>query len=248
MSDQYDPSNLVNLLRTLQAEETSLIFQLVADRLAHDTGSILHALAGTASLLEENPAGDQRLLVVGVRRESQRLERAIVRLLEFLRGLDAAPTRFHPADVLASLVQATQPYLHAQGVQLTLGRLGRRAVLVGRPELFMELVWKFLSECTAWADSTDARPRPEVRICWTDTAGGGHLRFHTRKVRIPDEFRMLIAKSPRCRDILLQSFPTPWLIMAALIDRFQGRLRLLRRPPADWTVTLIFKGAPPHDE
>ncbi|HOT02269.1 MAG TPA: hypothetical protein PLY66_14805, partial [Acidobacteriota bacterium] len=135
MSDQYDPSNLVNLLRTLQAEETSLIFQLVADRLAHDTGSILHALAGTASLLEENPAGDQRLLVVGVRRESQRLERAIVRLLEFLRGLDAAPTRFHPADVLASLVQATQPYLHAQGVQLTLGRLGRRAVLVGRPEL-----------------------------------------------------------------------------------------------------------------
>lgn len=248
MADERDPSNFVNLLRTLQAEETNLIFQLVADRLAHDTGSILHALAGTASLLEENPAGDQRSLVVDLRRESQRLERAIMQLLEFLRGLDAAPARFHPAEVLASLAQATQPYLREQGVRLILGRLGRRAVLAGRPELFMELVWKFLSECTAWADPTAAQPLPEIRMSWNDTAGGGSLRFHTRGVRIPDEFQMLTAKSPRCRDVLLQSFPTPWLIMATLIDRFQGRLRLLRRPPAGWTVTLTFKGAPPRDE
>lgn len=248
MPDQRDPSNLVNLLRTLQTEETNLIFQLVADRLAHDTGSILHALAGTASLLEENPAGDQRALVVGVRRESQRLEHAIVRLLEFLRGLDATPARFHPAEALTSLAQVTQPYLYEQGVRLTLGRLGRRAVLAGRPELFKELVWKFLSECTAWTEPTVARPLPEIRMSWNDTAGGGSLRFHTRGVRIPDEFRMLTAKSPCCRDVLLQSFPTPWLIMATLIDRFQGRLRLLRRPPADWTVTLTFKGAPPRDE
>jgi len=248
MADQRDPLNLVNLLQTLQAEETNLIFQLVADRLAHDTGSILHALAGSASLLEEKPSDDQRSLVASVRRESQRLERAIERLLEFLRGLDAVTARFQPADALASLAQAARPYLHEQGVRLTLGRLGRRAILAGRPELFMELVWKFLSECTAWTAPAAGQPMPEIRMSWTDAGGGGSLRFHTRGVRIPDEFRMLTAKSPRCRDVLLQSFPTPWLIMAALIDRFQGRLRLLRRPPADWTVTLTFRGAPPHDE
>jgi len=111
----------------------------------------------------------------------------------------------------------------------------------------MELIWKFLSECAGWTAPTSGQT-PEVRMSWSDTAGGGSLRFQTRGVRIPDDFLVLSAKTPRCRDVLLQSYPTPWLIMAALIDRFQGRLRLARRSPDDWTVTLTFKGVPPRDE
>jgi hypothetical protein len=242
MTEHRHPADIVDLLRALQAEETELVMQLVAERLAHDTGSILHALAGTATLLEERPAGDPRPLIQTLRLECQRLEGTIVRLLAFLRGPDSGPACFHPAEVVETLWRASRHYFRSQGLALSLGRLGRRSPLPGRRHLFMELVWKFLLECLDWRAATPGQPASEVRLGWSDAAVGGTLRFHLRGVAPPAQFRTLAAKAPRGRDIVLQTFPTAWLIVAALTDRFDGRMRVRQRPPDGWAVELALKG------
>jgi len=217
---------LVELLHSLHRVESNVLFKLVAERLAHDTGTSLHSMLGLLSLLEEEPVRDDRRtrMQTQIRQECSRLEDKIAEILAFLRTTQDEDALFDPVEAMASFLPVVRPFFLSRRQRVETGRLEKGIHLEGSRLAFQDLLWKILNELTGWERS---RPRQSatVTLSWlTADANGGVLRLDLANLHISTNFLDFFRTDALQRGKLLQYYPTSWMVMSTLLQQFQGRL------------------------
>ena len=140
--------SMVEMLHTLHRVESNVLFRLVADRLAHDTGTVMHSLLGWMTLLEEGSTDRERSLEMQrrIRMECGRLEENLSDILAFLRAKEERAVRFDPTNALRGFWEIMLPYFQAADVPVQLGALDSGYEAQGDEHSFVELIWKLLNE------------------------------------------------------------------------------------------------------
>ncbi len=238
--------SIVELLHTLQRIESNVLLKLVADRLAHDTGTIIHSLLGLLCLLEEDrddPANVERMLE-RMRGEFQRLEIKITDLLEFLRSEAEESDTFFPGVSLERFLQTMGPYFGERRVEIAGDRFAGsdRFRLSGSEEAFLELIWKILFEVPGWGVSEGRSQPPVVRVGFSGRPHAGVVHLTLEGIDVPAAFCTFFKSGPHQRGKLLQFFPTSWMIIQTLLQRFRARMTLRCGDTRVWTMEIHFPG------
>lgn len=222
-----DRERLIRMMEQLHGREAEILLRLVGDRLAHDTGTILHSLLGLITLAEEEEEPGSPLLRQ-MRAECARLEGKILELLEDLRPGRNPTGTFTPLPLLEELVAS------ADGICARLwllpvpkGEEGPQQ-LCGDPITFLELVWAFVRELSSWQPDSG---EPGVGLAWAGKQGDGLLRLEAPSGIIPSSFRNHFAICHLNRGKILDAAPRPWMIIEAALTEFQATALLPDRAP-----------------
>ncbi len=212
MADQRNPGNLVNLLQKLQAggDRPDLSARGGSSGPRHRQHPA--RVGGTASLLEENPAGDHRPLVASVRQEccdwsgpSCRCWSSCAAAMQRRLILPRRGRGLHLASDKALSGRA--------GFDADTGRLGRLAARCGSARTVHGADLEIpVGVCRV--DRSDLR---------ANTGGPDELERHRRRRQPRFQIRGTgyrelpgaVRQDVPLRDVLLRSYPTPWLIVAA---------------------------------
>ncbi|MBN2432753.1 MAG: HAMP domain-containing histidine kinase [Acidobacteria bacterium] len=226
MPDKPVPlESLVELLHSLHRVESNVLLKLVAERLAHDTGTSLHSMLGLLSLLAEEPAGDDRRsrMQAQIRRECSRLEDKIADILAFLRTAHEDKSLFDPAAAIRSFLQIVRPFFMSLRLRVDTDRMEDGTHLEGYRLAFQDLLWKILNETTGW-ERHRPRQAATVTVSWAGAGeGDGELSLDLANLKVSSNFLDFFQSDAFQRGKLLQYYPTSWMVISTLLQQFQGR-------------------------